>query len=69
MINSENSILALLVEKDAYKSKCEEYKNTLNDILSNFYSIGGPLNDNVLGFDTKQRKWLYNIADNIESVI
>ena len=50
----DNSILKLLKEKDRYEKQAKEYKETLEEILSSFYSIGAPLNDNLLGYSGKQ---------------
>lgn len=51
--------------KDLQK-EIEDLKKTLRDIRSRFICIGGPLNDNVLKFDNKQREFIYNISEEIK---
>jgi len=65
----EKSVLGLLVEKDKYKNLSKEYKDVLKYVLTKFYSIGAPLNDNVLKFNNKQLKFLIDIAKEVESVL
>ena len=49
----------LLNEKD-------ETLEVLSAIYLSLVCIGGPLNDNVLNFDHKQRKFLHQIKNEIE---
>ena len=62
MTIEEKLILELLKEKRHYKEKAHQYYDILNDIISNLYSIGAPLNDNVLNFNKKQLIWLMRIG-------
>ena len=64
-----NSVLNLLMEKDKYKKLSKEYKEVLEYILNRLYSIGAPLNDNILKFNNKQLHFLNKIANEIKSVI
>jgi len=68
-MSKEQSVLNLLVEKDKYKNLSEEYKEVLEWILAKCYSIGAPLNDNILKFNNKQLLFLINIVKEINSVI
>ena len=68
-MSKEQSVLNLLVEKDKYKNLSEEYKEVLEWILAKCYSIGAPLNDNILKFNNKQLKFLSDIVQEIKSVI
>jgi len=68
-MSKEESVINLLVEKDKYKKISEEYKETLEHILSRFYCIGGALNDNVLQFNNKQQIFLDKIAKEIEATL
>lgn len=65
----ENSVLNLLIEKDKYKNSSKEYKEVLQHILNKIYSIGAPLNDNILKYNNKQLRIFWDIAKEIESVI
>lgn len=49
--------------------KIEKAKITLQYIHSKLYSIGAPLNDNILKFNNKQLKYLIDIAREIELVV
>ena len=65
----DKSIANLLIEKDRYKYLSEEAKKTLKYILNKLYSIGAPLNDNVLKFNNKQLKFLHNIAKEVKYML
>jgi hypothetical protein len=48
----------------------EEYKKTIESnnelkkkIISKFYSIGQPLNDNILNMDKKQMAWCFEVVE------
>ncbi len=61
-LKRNESVLNLLEEKDKYKKLAKRYAKTLNDILSSMYSIGAPLNDNILKFNKKQLIYLLELA-------
>ena len=69
MNKKEQAVLNLLVEKDYYKNLSEEYGSALKWILSKCYSIGAPLNDNILKFNNKQLKFLSDITLEIKSTL
>jgi hypothetical protein len=46
-----------------------ELEKGLERVRSTFYCIGGPLNDNVLNFNAKQRKWCHNLVGHIENCL
>ena len=66
---NDDSLLKLIQEKDMYKQKAQDYKDTLLSIKSSFMSVGGPLNDNVLNFNYKQLVYLSNIKKQIRMVL
>jgi len=41
-------------------------RKALNNFSRRFYCVGHPLNDNVLNFNTEQRVYLSNFADEIK---
>lgn len=64
---TEKELIANITKENyELKEQNKYYKETLYYILNSFYSIGGPLNDNVLRFDNKQLKYLDRIAKNIK---
>lgn len=51
------------LEIDALK-KCLEYRGEqLAEVVLRLICVGGPLNDNMLGFDSEQRKYLHRILE------
>lgn len=53
----------------------EEYKDMLRNnlrvkesIIGSLYSIGAPLNDNLLKFNKDQLKWLMSLGDKINEI-
>jgi hypothetical protein len=66
MNKKEESIINLLIEKDKYKKLSEDYQDILQWILTKCYSIGAPLNDNILKFNDRQLKWLLDIVKTIK---
>ena len=53
------------VYKEVYelKKKVKEMQDDFSFILTKIYCIGGPLNDNVLGYTNKQLKPFSDIAE------
>ena len=45
------------------KKQIEQYKKNFNDIHLILYCIGGPLNDNVLRYSSKQLKTFFRISN------
>ena len=62
----DKSIRLLIVEKDRYKELWKEAKEKLENIHCKLYSIGAPLNDNILKFNKDQLKYLLKIAEEAE---
>ena len=48
------------------QNEIRELETALSDIHNKIYCIGGPLNDNTLKFNSKQQKWFWNTAKEIE---
>lgn len=44
------------------RKKVEEMRDGFKDISMEIYKIGGPLNDNVLNFNKKQKEIFFRIA-------
>lgn len=61
----QECILELLKERNKYMKLAKEYEKILDWILSRFYSIGAPLNDNILKFNKKQLLFLLDIANTV----
>jgi len=54
------------LEIEEYKKMINENKKILSDLKGVFYSIGAPLNDNVLQFNNKQLAWCFKTFRLIE---
>ena len=63
------ALLKILEERHKHMKRADELEKTLYSILSSFYSMGGPLNDNRLQFNTQQMKFLFEIAQEIKEVV
>ena len=63
------SICDLLLEKDKFKRLWQEAREVLENINNRLYSIGAPLNDNILKFTKDQRKYLHQIAEEIKTIL
>lgn len=45
-------------------NKCLEFRGEqLAEVVLRLVCVGGPLNDNMLGFDSEQRKYLHRILE------
>ena len=55
------------LEIDALTKLLEFRGEQLAEIVLRLVCVGGPLNDNVLGFDSEQRKYLHRILEIAES--
>ena len=43
-------------------------KQTVKALKSKFYSIGQPLNDNILQFNKEQLKWVFSVEQLINTI-
>ena len=48
------------------QKEIKELKDVIGWVYSKIFCIGGPLNDNSLGFNKKQQKWFWNVAEYIK---
>jgi len=69
MNKKEKALLDLIEEKYKYKNLSKDYKEVLEGIVTKCYSIGAPLNDNILKFNNKQLKFLSDIVQEIKLVV
>jgi len=53
----------------ALEAQVRAQKEVLEEIVLSLVCIGGPLNDNVLGFNASQRNFLHQIHNKIEDVL
>lgn len=66
MIDEKLLIVKQQLKIENLEEKLLEYAHAFNNIYSALYRIGGPLNDNKLGFNPDQRAYLYhNISTQI----
>ena len=54
------------MEIENLKVSLEEFENARDGIISCIVSIGGPLNDNTLGYSWRQRRIFHSIIKQIE---
>jgi len=66
---SDDSIRKLLDEKYKFEEMAKKYKECLEDISKYFVCVGGPLNDNILQFNKKQKKFLWEIYNEIKNIL
>lgn len=52
-----------------YRAERDNCLKGLQGIINMFYRIGGPLNDNLLGFDNEQIKYFFMLKRKIEDII
>ena len=61
-IMTDNEIIANLARENMFlKEEKKLYKSTLESIDSYIFCIGGPLNDNVLKYNTKQLQFFIKL--------
>lgn len=56
----------LKIEK--YKKLIKKNKDLKRDLYGKFFSIGEPLNDNRLQFNTEQQAWCIEVAHLVEKI-
>jgi hypothetical protein len=57
------------LEIENLKERVSEMNSVLCDIRLSLVCIGGPLNDNILGYNAAQRRPLHKIKEMIENVM
>ena len=68
MIMKDKLISKQQLEIQEYKEILEENTKLRTKLYSLLFSIGAPLNDNILGFNKDQLKWCMEIANLIEEL-
>lgn len=53
---------------EEYKRVAKKNKQIRKDIHGAFYSIGAPLNDNILRFNPEQRRWCMDVMKLVEDL-
>lgn len=56
------------LEIEDYKKQLEENMEIVAKLNSKFFSIGAPLNDNVLQFNKEQLKWCFKVSELVEQI-
>ena len=54
------------LEIEGYKSKLIENTEIARQIRCKFYSVGAPLNENILQFNKEQLKWCFQVVQLLE---
>lgn len=68
-MTKEELITKQQLKIERYKSITKANKKTAMDIRGKFYSIGAPLNDNKLQFNTEQQKWCHEVIELVEKLL
>lgn len=53
---------------EEYKTKLRDNLMVKRELIGSLYSIGAPLNDNLLKFNKDQLKWLMSLGDKINEI-
>jgi len=53
---------------EEYKEMLKENKELKSQIVGKFYSIGQPLNDNVLQMNKDQMMWCFGVVELVEQL-
>ncbi len=56
------------LEIESLRGGIEENKRIRKMLLNKFYSIGAPLNDNVLMFNKAQIEWCFKVVELIKEI-
>ena len=56
------------LEIEDYKAQLIENTKIGLEIKGKFYSIGAPLNDNILQFNKDQLKWCFQVVELVEQL-
>ncbi len=56
------------IQIEEYKAMLDENSEIIKSLNGKFYSIGAPLNDNVLQFNKDQQKWCFGVVELIEEL-
>ena len=56
------------IQIEEYKELLKENKELRNQIIGKFYSIGQPLNDNVLQMNKNQISWCFGVVELAEQL-
>jgi len=67
-ISKDELITKQQLEIENYKVFFKDNKELIKDIKSRFYSIGQPLNDNCLEFNSKQLNWCFSVINLITQI-
>ena len=68
-MNRDELIAMQQLELETYKKNVSDAEKSIKKLKAQFYSIGKPLNDNVLKFNKYQIAWcqsVYNMIEDIE---
>ena len=50
------------LEIEHYKTQADANAKIKSGIIGKCYNMGQPLNDNILQFNTKQQKWVWDVV-------
>lgn len=64
-MNKNDLIIKQQIEIEELKSSLQEYEDVLKGVSGMLFSVGAPLNDNILNFNKEQRAFLHRIAQMI----
>lgn len=66
--NEDELIAKQQLQIEDYKQMLEENSEIIKSLMAKFYSIGAPLNDNILQFNKEQQKWCFEVVGLLEKL-
>jgi hypothetical protein len=67
-MQQEKLITKQALEIEELKEKVNDYNESVKLIRGLLFSVGAPLNDNILGYSKEQRKIFHDIANILETL-
>lgn len=67
-MDREKLIVKQQLEIEHYKSQAKANARLKKVLIGKCYNIGQPLNDNILQFNPKQQKWVWDVVQLVESL-
>ena len=68
-MTKEELITKQQLEIEGLKGRANKALGIYDMVTSKSHCVGGPLNDNVLGFTVPQKRWLHELIYDIEELL
>jgi hypothetical protein len=67
-ITPEELIAKQQLEIENLKLLLKENSELISELSNSFYSVGAPLNDNVVKMNKEQMKWCFGVAELVQQI-